>query len=298
MFVSCTAVGAEDDRDRLCFTIGIYAKIVHLGFIGTFRQIILLVPGYTSYIKPFGVGNSRSPIGIDHVIRQPVIGFVEYCSMDDVFSDIGFVVYLDHLHDSPSGKHNDVIEVGALCNKLIFFETGSDKTFRPVHVETNIGNGHLTGLYHIKWLDLGFALPSFTVFILKALIIGNRKLGEVLEMVLCLADLLLNATNLHVQLFNIQLVNAADGFLCELNHIFTGDVSSENLLERIKTLLDGKEHLSPIVVFLFQLFIDLLLKKDAFQRSEMPFLLQLGKLDLQFFSEQFTGIVCGNAQQV
>ena len=54
--------------------------------------------------------------------------------MQDVLADEYFIRQLDHFHLSGLGKNNNIVQVGTIGDKLILFQTGPNKSFRPVDV--------------------------------------------------------------------------------------------------------------------------------------------------------------------
>ena len=100
--------------------------------------------------------------------------------------------------------------------------------------------------------------------------------NNMVEVVLGLFHFLLNVSQLLVGLLDVELRDFADGLLTEFLHIFARDFAFQQLAIFIETTLDTRKLVIPsLIVLVFQLLIDTLLKENLLQRNPMPAILQL-----------------------
>ncbi len=142
--------------------IGVFGKVEDFRSLGSFGQVVLLIPGNTGDGEPFGVVVSISAIPVDHVEDGPVVLSVEQAHMKDILTQECFGRDLGYQVGTILSECDDIINIRTLKQEGILFERSSDKSFLIVDIELLIGYHHFSSFYHIEAPDLGFSFPSLT----------------------------------------------------------------------------------------------------------------------------------------
>ena len=123
------------------------------------------------------------------------------------------------------------------------------------------------------------------VLVADPLVVGHRIVGQMGQVVLRRADILLDLADLVVGLLGIVARNADKLQLGELLHILKRYFTPQLFLEGFQPFIDSRIGLLTGLATLDQL-VELVLDEDAFERGGMPCLLQLPEADLQLAAQQ------------
>src|SRR5579872_5396040 len=271
---------------------------MHAAFrVATLGQVVFLAAGHAGNIEPFRITDAAFTVDIDHIVRSPLIVLSKHPGIKDILSDKDLVGNLYDLHLAGFCKGDDVVQIGAVGDKLIFFQAGSDKSLLAVDIELHIGNGDLLGLNGLEKSDFRFSLPALPIFREKIFVIGHRKVHEVIQIVPHLFHICLQRLDLGVELLDIELVDPADRFLGQFNDILADDGALQLFPVGFECFGNRLQHFFPVGVSLFEFLIDLLLKKYLFQRGEVPLVLEFSQLDLKLPLKKVLGTVDGGLKQ-
>ena len=280
-----------------------HLEVVHFRALLIRGNRVFAVAGHTLHVEALTVGISGFAVGVDHVVSGALVAFLPHAHVYDVFAHEGLVINLGHLHFSVFQKNDDVVDVGAFGNELVFFEPHAYEAFFAIHVELRIISHHGGRLDVVELRDLGFALAALAVFFQNILEVRHGIVGEVFEVVFGLSQCLFQLRNFFVRFEGVVFRDAADANFGKARDVFLGDVAHqfEALIpalfghrrgpnELLQPRVDDFEHGFP-ALGLFDLAVDAILDEDLFERGEVPFLFQLGLLDAQLPFEQVFGVL-------
>ncbi|CAI8412272.1 MAG: Uncharacterised protein [Cryomorphaceae bacterium] len=112
--------------------------------------------------------------------------------MNDVLSEKGLVFYFADAVFTITAEDDDVVDVGTIRNVLVFLHACTYKTFFFVDVQFLISDDHLRSFHTIERSDFCFTLTTLTKLLFEVLEVVDRKVYNMLDIVLNLFDLPFN----------------------------------------------------------------------------------------------------------
>ena len=176
---------------------------MHPAFFRSFGKIVFFISCYPGYIKSFGKTDTGFTININHIVGSAFISFHKHRHMQNIFTNKNFIRNLYHFHYTAFGKSNDIIQVRNFCNKFILLQSCPNKPISKICINFNIGNGNSFGLYNIKLFNFCFTFPSLAKFLQQVFVIGNRIIGEIIQIVFYLFDIIFQPFYLVIEFVNI-----------------------------------------------------------------------------------------------
>ena len=189
-------------------------------------------------------------------------------------------------------EDNDVINVGAIKQVLIFLEPCTDKAFLSVDIEFLVVLHHgfdidSTEVTHLRTTRIGFA-----VFLLKHLEPSDGIVGEVVKILDAGFDLLLQILHQFVRFLRVELGDTNHSDLKEFLDIFGAHLADKLRFERRERFVYKlNQFLFVRCVLVSFLLIDTVLNKDLLQRGIEIFLFEFAFLYLEFPFEERFGVV-------
>src|SRR6056297_3470644 len=103
------------------FPIRICRKIKHIGVRTAGSEVIQFIPCNGGDTKPFYIRRSTFTIFVDHIINSTLVLFLEYGNVDNILANKNLGIYFIHLHFTVFRKHDDIINITAICNVFVPF---------------------------------------------------------------------------------------------------------------------------------------------------------------------------------
>ena len=213
--------------------------------------------------------------------------------MDDVLTDESLV--LDRGDDilAVLEEYDDVVDVGALAHEgrvVDLLLVDAHEAAFHISVELGVGDNHFLDVDVLEFLYAGQAGMRIAVFLLYVLEVGDGVLGEVLQVVFHLGDLVLGGLEPLVGRLNVEFRNLADRLLHQFQDVVVGDGLAHEMLVF--------EHLVGDVLYLFlpgagvvlQHAVYLLFEEYLLQAHPVPVVFQFGQGDAQLFFEKVAGV--------
>ena len=120
-------------------------------------------------------------------------------------------------------EYDDLVEVGAIADKLVLLQRHSRKAVLPVDVEFFVGDGNFGGNDIVEILDFGAPWVKFAVLVLDALIILHSVVDDVVEAVLRLLHLFFEALDVIVRLESVVFGYTLDFQFGKVRYVVDGD---------------------------------------------------------------------------
>ncbi len=289
----------QGDADHLSLAVGIGGEIDYARTGFALRQVVLLVAGHARHVEALHIVYTASSVAIDDVIDGTFVLLLEDIDMQDIRADKELLGHTNHLVLTVFVEDDDVVQVGAVAEELVFLESRSDEAFLAVDIQL------LVVLHHGGYVDraevahLGAARITGTVFLLEVTEPGDGVVGEVVEILLALLDLFCQFLHQFVRLLGVELGDADHADLKESLDILGTHLADELGFPGLQSLVHKLNQVLLVGrILIAGLLVDTVLDEDLLQRSIEVFLLQFGFLDLQFPLEQCLGVVHRLTEQV
>ena len=271
--------------DDFGFAVGIRREIAHLRARLALREVVFLVAGDTLHGKALHiVWCAVLTVAIDDIVSGAVVVLVENVYMNHLLSNEEFRLQLDHGIFAILMEDDDVVHIRAIAHIFVGLLvllalqalTCTDEAFFPIDIQLFVVGSHGHGRDIVEVANLGLAFAPFTIFLLDVQEIVNGIVYNMVEVILGLFHLLFNVGQLFVGLLDVELGDLTDGFFAEFLHIFSRNLSFQQLAVLVETALDACELIVPsLIVLVFQLFIYAFLEENLLQRNPMPTVFQL-----------------------
>ena len=224
--------------------------------------------------------------------------------MDDVFAHKNLVRDpFDH-EAAIGAENNNVVDVGTLGNKdvvFVFFQTKANKTLSVIDKQLGVVGYYFGCLDVFEGSDFGAAFAAFAVFFQKTFIMGNRKVGDVFQIVAHLLHFLFQGNNMLIRFEGIVFGYPFDADFGQLADVVFRDVAHQAQALVVWTwvigwryhvfaqfAVDGCQDFLPTLTF-FNLVVNPVFDEDFFQTGHVPFFQQLAQFDFQLRLQQIAG---------
>ena len=146
-----------------------------------------------------------------------------------------FLLHLRHHAAAIAPEHDDVVDVGAVADELVFFQAVANEAAFAVDVQFLIGSGHHVGGNGVERPDFGFSVAALAVLFLKVLVIRNGEPGDVSQMIVRFYQFRFQPTHEFIGLEGIVLGNAFDADFGQPQNIILHDLPIKLLSGRVST---------------------------------------------------------------
>ena len=144
-------------------------KVAHSGAGLTGCHVIVLVTGKAGNGKTLHVIGSVLAVLVYRVIYGAFVAFLEYAEPQDVLAYKQFLLHLDHLIMAVAVKYDDIVDGGAVADKLIPLQRRADEALLAVDIQLLVGLSHHSSLDIVKTAYLCVARISLAILLLKLL---------------------------------------------------------------------------------------------------------------------------------
>ena len=291
--------GFERHAYHLRLAVRIGGKIDDLRAGIALRQVVFLVAGDTRDVEAFHVVRAFLAVPIDHVIDSPLIAALEDGYVLDIRTYKDFLGYLHYLVFAVLMEDDEVVNVGAIEQVLVFLEARADKAFLAVDIEFLVVLHYRLDVDGAEITHLGAARVRLAVFGFEHLEPRDGIVREVVEVLHARFDLLLQVLHQFVRLLGVELGDTDHADLEELLDIFGAHLADELRFEGREGGIDELDEFLLVRRRLVALLlIDTVLDEDLLQRGVEILLLQLGFLYLQLPFEERLGVIRGESEEV
>ena len=203
--------------------------------------------------------------------------------MENIRTDKDFLCYANDFVLTIAVENNNVIQIRAVAQELVFLETCSDKAFLAIDIEFFVGlnNGFdidIGEVTHLRFTRILVSVFGFEVF--KP---ANGIIGQMMQVFLGLLDFLLEVFHQLVGFFGVELGYTNHANIEEFFNILSFHLANKFGFKRLQGLVHKRNQLflvsSRLVAFLL---INAVLDKYTLKGSVEILLLQFGFLYLQF----------------
>ena len=292
-------LGFEGYFDDLRLAVGVGGEIDDLRTRFALREIVLLVFRHTRNVEALHEVRTFLAIPIDDVIDRAVVAALEDGYMQDVRTDEQFVGDFGHLIAAVFMEDDQVVDIRAVEQVLVFLEPRSDKAFLAVDIEFLVVLDHGLDIDRAEVTHLGTTRVRLAVFLFQQLEPLDRVFREVVEVLDAGLDLLLQVLHQLVRFLGVELRDAEHLDLEQFLDILGAHLADQLRLEgREGTVHELDQFLFAQRVLVAFLFIDAVLDEDLLEGGIEIFLFQFGFLDLQFPLEQCLRVVAREPEQV
>ena len=178
-----------------CFSIGVGCKIQHRRLSMLVRHIVHFFTNQTGSIETLCHGFFSTAVPINQVICGALVTLAPNIYVNNVLPVKMFIGHFSHRVRAILTEGNDIINIAAVCNEGIFFKSRTHKSFFEVCIQLHVCGRDNIRFDVIKYTNLCFTLSSSAVFLDELLEIFNRKINNVLQMVLYFVNFILNSAN-------------------------------------------------------------------------------------------------------
>ncbi len=244
-------IGGEVNQTRAGFALG---------------DVVFAVARDGGDIEALDVVRSLGAVAIDHVVGGAGVVALEHLHPLDILAHEYLVGYAYNLVFAVAVEDDDVVDVGAVADELIFLQPSADEAILTVDVELFVGLHHLRGLDGVERSHLGEARMILAVGVLEVLEPCDGHVGHVVEVVLDALNLRLD---LNHELVGFRFVVFQDALHLDFEQtevVVLGDVADELRLERCELRVEEAQN-GLLVGCLLEvlLLIHALLDEDALQ---------------------------------
>ena len=160
--------GLKCNTNHFRFAVRISSKISNTAAGFTLRHIIFLITSYTSDKEALHIIRSASAITIDNIIDCTCIVFLEYINVQNICSDKYLLSYANNFIFTITMEDNDIIQIGAVAQELIFFETSANKALFTVNIEFFVSlnyrfNIDISEVTHLRLTRIFVSVFSFQI---------------------------------------------------------------------------------------------------------------------------------------
>lgn len=219
--------GVEVHSDHFGLGIRIGSEPEDLAGGVTLSEVVLLIARDAGDVETLDHSDARLAVGVDHVVGSALIILLKDVEVDDILTYKGFIGNLGDDHPAVLAEDNDEVEVGAIESEFILLETGANEALLSVVIKLGIGNGDCGSLNGLEGADLRLALAALAVLLQEILVVPDGIISEVLDIVRHLLHSLLYSLDMLVGLEGIELRDALNADLGELNDVFLRDLAAE-----------------------------------------------------------------------
>ena len=203
-----------------------------------------------------------------------MVVLAEDVDMKDILADIDLVCYLDDLVFTILVEDDDIVDIRAVEEELVFLKGCADKAIFTVDIQL------LVGLYDSLDIDVGEVANFSTAWVFGSVLLFERVkprngiVGEVLEILDSGFDLFLKILHQFICFLSVKASDTDHSNLKESFYILTAYFAHEFVFPRIKGFVHKSDKLLLVRGVLVALFlIYTVLNEDFLQRCEEVLLL-------------------------
>ena len=100
---------------------------------------------------------------INHVVDGALVFLFKNRYVNDVLAHKGFAFNFGDYHLTIVGKHNNIINIGAIGNVFFFTKGGSYKTLFSVNVKFGVAHHNFSGVYICKHTHFCFTFFTCSI---------------------------------------------------------------------------------------------------------------------------------------
>ena len=219
--------------------------------------------------------------------------------MEDVGSNEQFLRHLHHLVFTVLVEDDDIIDIGAVEEELVFLETRPYEAFLAIDIEFFVV---LYDGFDVDCAEVSYLRTTricLAVFLLQHLEPSDSIIRQMVEVLHASFDFLLEILHQFVRFLGIELGDTNHSDLKELFNILGAYLADELRFERREGFIhELNEFLFRSGVFVSLLLINTVLNENLLQRGIEIFLFQFAFLDLQFPFKQGLGVIGREAEEI
>ena len=246
------------------------------------------IAGHATGLEALRVERTFATLAVDHGIDLRGIA-AEDRDVDGALADENFVRDFGHAHLGIERENDDIVQGGALFQRLFFLEADAGEAILAVQVEGFTRNNDRRTFHHSEFGNLGSALLALAILFDESFEVGDGVARDVLDVFFSLGNAIFEAPDLFVGAEAIVLGNTLYLNLSETDDVVAGDLAFEKFFERVEAFVDRFDHGFPGFAFL-NIAVDAVLDEDALQRTVVPLVIELAEEDFEFLEKERLGL--------
>ena len=187
-------------------------------------------------------------------------------------------------------ENNNIVQIRAVADKLVFFKTHTCKTVIPVYIEFFVGHNHLFSHNIVEIFDFGTASTVFAIFVFDIGVILYGIINYVFKFVLSLLHLLFETLDIIISLKSVVFRNTLDFQFGKAGNIIDSNRLFEQMLKRFESGVDGLNNSLPSFA-IFDKVVNMVFDEYFFERSIVPAVGKFAKKYSEFERKQFNGLI-------
>ena len=257
-----------------------------------FGDVVLLVARDTLDGAALHQDRAVLAVAVEDVVDRPLVVALEHPDIIDILVEKGFVAYLRNHIAAVFGEHDHVVDIRTVAHELGILHrlADSEEALHTIDVQFGIGDSHLRRFDRVELAQLGTPLAALAVFVADTLVISNRIIGQMRQMVLRLGDILLDLPDLVVGLVAVVTRNTDELQLRQTLDVLGRDRTAQHLGKRFQPLADGCVSLLAGFAALDEL-IQFINDENPLQRSRMPCFVEFVQADFKLHFQQLAGML-------
>ncbi len=211
--------------------------------------------------------------------------------MDDILTDEYFI---GHLHDHKGAiitKSNNIIDIGTITNKFIFFQCCTCKALFAVHIEFFIGSSNLCRLDIVETAQLSPPVAVLPEFLPDLPEIFNGIIDQVSQVIIHLFHLDFNSVHYLIGPGSIVTRDALNGYFSEPVNILLRYLPDDLLCKGFQSPENGSINFFGGLAFLNS-FVNLIFDKYFLKGTVVQLIKQFLPPDIEFQFQQVEGSLC------
>ena len=249
--------------DRLRLAVRVSREIDDLRSRLTLRQVVFLILRHTRHIEAFHEVRSLLAVAVNHVIYRPFIAALEDRDMQNIRSDKQLLRYLHHFVLTVFVEYDDIVDIRAIKQILVLFQTRSYKALFAVDVQLLVVLHHC---FHVDRTEVTHLRPSrirLAVFRLQHLEPRDRVVRQMIQVLDASLDLLLQLFHQLIRFLGVELGDTQHLDLKQALDIFRPNLPDQLGLKRRQGLVHERNQLLLVRrVLVALLFIDTVLNEN------------------------------------
>ena len=187
----------EVDLQHLSLAIGVDRHIDHLALGRTLRDVVNLIARNALDRATLHHNRTGLTVAIQDVVDRALVVALEDTYIIYILIEECLILHLCHFVATIFGHHEYLVQIRAVAHKLIFAHRRSDteETFGAIDIELSICYNHLRSLNRVELAQLATAVATLAILLLNAVVVGYGILGQMFQIVLNLANILLDTAN-------------------------------------------------------------------------------------------------------